>query len=65
MVSKKKAFLLDLFPIVDVNTYAANDDAKNGKLEVSGPKWGLSAFQSLFKVNTWLKKMKWGIDSAS
>ena len=55
MVSKKKAFFLDLISIVDVYTYTANDDAKNGKLEVSGPKWGLSTFQSLFKVNTWLK----------
>ena len=55
MVSKKKAFFLDLISIVDIYTYAANDDAKNGKLEVSGPKWGLSTFQSLFKVNTWLK----------
>ena len=55
MVSKKKAFFLDLISIVDIYTYTANDDAKNGKLEVSGPKWGLSTFQSLFKVNTWLK----------
>lgn len=55
MVSKKKAFFLDLISLVDVYTYAANDDAKSGKLEVSGPKWGLSTFQSLFKVNTWLK----------